>query len=57
MVAWLFINELEGVWKEDVVVKFEVLSQHLPIGTKEKHEKRLSDSLSPDRDTNRGLAE
>jgi hypothetical protein len=35
-------NEFERIWKEAVVVKFEVLSWHLPAVTEEKHKKRWS---------------
>jgi hypothetical protein len=28
-------NELEGTWKEAVVVKFEVLLRHMPEGLEE----------------------
>jgi len=28
-------NELEGTWKETVVVKFEVMSWHVPEGSEE----------------------
>jgi hypothetical protein len=36
-------NELERMWKEAVVVK--VLSQHLPGGTEENHEKPQYEEL------------
>jgi hypothetical protein len=32
-------NELERIWKEVVMVEFKVLSQHVPGGTEEDHEK------------------
>jgi hypothetical protein len=32
-------DELERIWKEAVVAKVKVLSQHLPGGTEESHEK------------------
>jgi hypothetical protein len=38
MTGLLGNNELEGMLKEATVAKFEVLSQHLPGGTKENHE-------------------
>jgi hypothetical protein len=42
-------DELEWMWKEAVVTKFKVLSQYLPGGTEETHEKssvRVADSLA-----------
>jgi hypothetical protein len=38
MTGLLDNNELNGMLKEATLVKFEVLSQHLPGGTKENHE-------------------
>jgi hypothetical protein len=35
-------NELKRMWKEVVMAKFKVLSQHLPVGTEENHEKPQS---------------
>lgn len=35
-------NELEAVCKEVVITQFGELSQHLPTGTNEKHEKRIA---------------
>jgi hypothetical protein len=35
-------SELERIWKEAAVIKFKVLSQHLPVGTQENHEKPQS---------------
>jgi hypothetical protein len=32
-------DELERIWKEAAVAKVKVLSQHLPGGTEESHEK------------------
>jgi hypothetical protein len=38
---------LEGVWQEAVMAQFKVLSQHLPVGTEENHEKSQSGLLVP----------
>jgi hypothetical protein len=35
-------NELERMWKEAVMAKFKVLSQHLPGRTEENHKKPQS---------------
>jgi hypothetical protein len=35
-------NELERIWKEAAIIKFEILPRHLPGGTEESHEKHVS---------------
>jgi hypothetical protein len=49
-------DELETIWKEAVVAKCKVPSQHLNIGTEENHEEP-QDSLSQERDLNSGHPE
>jgi hypothetical protein len=39
-------NELEGMWKEVVVVKFKLIN-HLPGATEESHEHLSKDSRCP----------
>jgi hypothetical protein len=45
MTGLLTNNELERVWKEVAMAKFNVLSQHLHGGTKKNHEKCRITSL------------
>jgi hypothetical protein len=42
MAGWLVNNELEGMLKEVVVAKCNVLSRRLPAATEEIHEQRRS---------------
>jgi hypothetical protein len=38
-------NELERIWKEDVVAQFKILAQHLPGRTKKSHKRTQSGML------------
>jgi hypothetical protein len=37
MIGWLMDDELENIWKEEIVAKIMVLSWHLPGGAEENH--------------------
>jgi len=40
--GWLVDNELEIMCKAAVFASSEVLSRHIPVGTKQKHKKSVS---------------
>jgi hypothetical protein len=44
-------DELERMWKEEVVISFKILSQYLPGNIEENHVKPQN-SLSTERDVN-----
>jgi hypothetical protein len=49
MAVWLMNDELQRIWKEDVVAYFKVLSQHSHGGTEENHELSLVSVLAKSR--------
>jgi hypothetical protein len=48
-------NELQGMWKEEVMAKFDVLLWHLPGGTEENHQNLSHFSERPGRRFNPSL--
>jgi hypothetical protein len=42
MIEWLINNELERIWKEEVVALLEIQSRHISHRSEENHEKILS---------------